>query len=280
MTDFHVHVPKAVLTAALHDVAGVELDVSNADWETESARCVQRLMSEPEKAERLAQLLEEHSLVQEDAVAWPENPGQLRLADITGPDDGLFDNLPTGAAEDDMFSIGVGTGVENSVSEFLDRLAGTDQSLTTGGNWAAPSVLGFPDVEVQIPIQSVRINRVLGETRRRLERRAFQKPSLSARILTWVHSMQQSTDWVIASHRLARNCTVVETSHGLEKMVLQSVASGPYLYIVLVTKGAVTVKNRLSLDDEEASIRQLEEVLADHGEAAQKALGELRFSLK
>lgn len=245
----------------------------------ELAAVLQALIEDSEKAPLVFAAIEEQL---KELAKYPvenkqvfSNPVSLKYSAPSALDDYFVDDLPSGAPR--LSPANQVTPVSETCRYPRVKLSSEHCFLVRDGFvWATPKVLGFLGDTVEEPYSSL-INSLISKAQNKLSTRVSKKTGLVRKYL--YDFWEKSDSWEVVSDRLAANYTVVVTTHGHEKMIINSLVSGIFLYLTVEEPNAnkPLIKECLRLSDQEGSLQKLSEMFYGHEEVAQKTLSNLHF---
>jgi len=104
MADATVRIEPDVLAAALRDIEGVEVDLSTQEGARAGALMVERLLADPESAEKLLSAVERRAeAVGRAPTKFPDVYGPVETVASTSPQDASLAVPPIGSAEFDAY---------------------------------------------------------------------------------------------------------------------------------------------------------------------------------
>ena len=280
MPETLLQVSPRVLAAALAELEEAVPDPSSSEWEQESARIVQRLLSDEATAQRLVEAVERHGTAQWDAVAstLPARYGPARMASRTVPRQQLELTPPVGSQEFDDFVDASATGASDAT------VALTGQSAAA---LATPAQLGFSVEFAEPPAPPAELDALLRDVQHQLERLTKQQQHKRTFTTFWAR-LTAARDAFMRSEPLhsevrcrvrASNYFVVQAKVGAAQLDWASITSGENLFVELTQGGHIVFRDQLPLHEHARAQRALTQALATWPDVGVLAVHELRRSM-
>lgn len=286
MDDATAQLHPDVLAALALELEGVRVDTSTEAGVLEASRLIGRKWAAGEYAEdALLDLIARHTPpcahVASDEV-FPDTYGPVitmpRQSPITAEERALFDELepPIGSPEFCDY-----LDRPTSPTAILQATSDSVEGMEAAAQFVSPSELGF-DHSLLKPPSRAAIDVALRDLQVELEHRRQRLP-LSARLRAAIVAFSRAprSNWSMLVLQPASNRFVVEaTCAGTEGFLLDSIAAGDSLYVVLRDQGGhLRFKERYQLSDHAAVQRQLADAFHDQTLAGASAVRALRWAI-
>lgn len=271
MADATVRIEPDVLAAALREVEGVVVDPSTEEGARAGALIIERLLADPESAEKLLSAVERHAEAGADvATKFPDVYDPVETVDSTSTRGVSRAAPPIGSAEFDAY-------MDETAPELVTE---DEESAITAMPVAEPRELGFA-VDAAAPPPRAEVDAALRDAQRLFEVKLQGPHTFRTRFKAAVDVLMDrgEREWDVVALPLARNRFVVQLKRQNERWRWESIAAGDWLYVLVVTDGRLAFKDRLSLTDLDATKERLEAAFASEPSAGARTLRALRLAM-